>query len=60
MQFYFLVQCRFEKHFGKMADASLCVTRAMQHELAQNWGIKWDSQLKVQRCKIVAVNYVLI
>ncbi|KAL5565079.1 hypothetical protein UlMin_028243 [Ulmus minor] len=30
----------FEKHFGKMADASLCVTKAMQHELAQNWGIK--------------------
>ncbi|KAJ7982011.1 UDP-glycosyltransferase TURAN [Quillaja saponaria] len=29
-----------EKHYGKMADASLCVTRAMQHELAQNWGIK--------------------
>jgi beta-1,4-mannosyltransferase len=22
-----------------MADASLCVTKAMQHELAQNWGI---------------------
>ncbi|BFG28870.1 hypothetical protein CerSpe_151450 [Prunus speciosa] len=30
----------FERHFGKMADGSLCVTRAMQHELAQNWGIK--------------------
>ncbi|KAI4328743.1 hypothetical protein L6164_021076 [Bauhinia variegata] len=29
----------FEEHYGKMADASLCVTRAMQHELAQNWGI---------------------
>ncbi|XP_073220278.1 UDP-glycosyltransferase TURAN isoform X3 [Cicer arietinum] len=29
----------FEKHYGKMADASLCVTKAMQHELAQNWGI---------------------
>ncbi|XP_055808062.1 UDP-glycosyltransferase TURAN isoform X2 [Solanum dulcamara] len=28
-----------EKHFGKMANGSLCVTRAMQHELAQNWGI---------------------
>ncbi|KAI4355004.1 hypothetical protein L6164_003823 [Bauhinia variegata] len=28
-----------EKHYGKMADASLCVTRAMQHELAQNWAI---------------------
>ncbi|KAF7822483.1 UDP-glycosyltransferase TURAN isoform X1 [Senna tora] len=30
----------FEKHYGKMADASLCVTRAMQQELAQNWGVK--------------------
>ncbi|XP_054815088.1 UDP-glycosyltransferase TURAN isoform X1 [Prosopis cineraria] len=30
----------FENHYGKMADASLCVTRAMQHELDQNWGIK--------------------
>ncbi|KAM0937713.1 putative chitobiosyldiphosphodolichol beta-mannosyltransferase [Dioscorea sansibarensis] len=30
----------FEKVFGRMADGSLCVTRAMQHELAQNWGIK--------------------
>ncbi|XP_059660991.1 UDP-glycosyltransferase TURAN-like [Cornus florida] len=30
----------FEKHFGKMANGSLCVTKAMQHELAQNWGIK--------------------
>ncbi|KAL7216562.1 hypothetical protein ACSBR1_028499 [Camellia fascicularis] len=30
----------FEKHYGKMANGSLCVTRAMQHELAQNWGIK--------------------
>ncbi|OMO56095.1 Asparagine-linked glycosylation protein 1-like protein [Corchorus olitorius] len=29
-----------EKHYGQMADGSLCVTRAMQHELAQNWGIK--------------------
>lgn len=29
----------FEKHYGKMANGSLCVTRAMQHELAQNWGI---------------------
>ncbi|KAH1237474.1 UDP-glycosyltransferase TURAN [Glycine max] len=29
----------FEKHYGKMADASLCVTKAMLHELAQNWGI---------------------
>ncbi|KAI4330165.1 hypothetical protein MLD38_028468 [Melastoma candidum] len=29
-----------EKHYGKMADGSFCVTKAMQHELAQNWGIK--------------------
>lgn len=29
-----------EKHYGKMANGSFCVTRAMQHELAQNWGIK--------------------
>lgn len=28
-----------EKHFGKMANGSLCVTKAMQHELSQNWGI---------------------
>ncbi|KAK4594577.1 hypothetical protein RGQ29_018313 [Quercus rubra] len=28
-----------ENHYGKMADGSLCVTKAMQHELAQNWGI---------------------
>ncbi|KAF8406195.1 hypothetical protein HHK36_008276 [Tetracentron sinense] len=30
----------FEKHYGKLANGSLCVTKAMQHELAQNWGIK--------------------
>lgn len=30
----------FEKYYGKAANGSLCVTRAMQHELAQNWGIK--------------------
>ncbi|XVF14841.1 hypothetical protein REPUB_Repub09cG0096200 [Reevesia pubescens] len=30
----------FEKRYGQMANGSLCVTRAMQHELAQNWGIK--------------------
>ncbi|KAF5728754.1 chitobiosyldiphosphodolichol beta-mannosyltransferase-like isoform X7 [Tripterygium wilfordii] len=30
----------FESHYGKMANGALCVTRAMQHELAQNWGIK--------------------
>ncbi|KAI3934884.1 hypothetical protein MKW92_024161 [Papaver armeniacum] len=29
-----------EKYYGKMADGSLCVTKAMQHELAQNWEIK--------------------
>uniref|UniRef100_A0A453LH94 Uncharacterized protein n=1 Tax=Aegilops tauschii subsp. strangulata TaxID=200361 RepID=A0A453LH94_AEGTS len=31
---------RFEKHFGRMADGAFCVTKAMQHELSQNWGIK--------------------
>ncbi|KAJ3673666.1 hypothetical protein LUZ60_005658 [Juncus effusus] len=30
----------FEKYFGKKADGALCVTKAMQHELEQNWGIK--------------------
>ncbi|XP_066315736.1 UDP-glycosyltransferase TURAN-like isoform X4 [Miscanthus floridulus] len=30
----------FEKHFGQMADGAFCVTKAMQHELAQNWGIR--------------------
>ncbi|TVU48193.1 hypothetical protein EJB05_07821 [Eragrostis curvula] len=30
----------FEKYFGKMADGAFCVTKAMQHELAQNWGIR--------------------
>ncbi|XP_057527045.1 UDP-glycosyltransferase TURAN isoform X1 [Amaranthus tricolor] len=29
----------FEKHYGQLADGSLCVTKAMQHELAQNWEI---------------------
>ncbi|CAN0862230.1 UDP-glycosyltransferase TURAN [Linum grandiflorum] len=29
----------FEQRFGKMANGALCVTKAMQHELAQNWGI---------------------
>ncbi|PWA86526.1 UDP-Glycosyltransferase superfamily protein [Artemisia annua] len=29
-----------ELHFGKMANGSLCVTKAMQHELEQVWGIK--------------------
>lgn len=32
---------RFESYFGRMTDGSLCVTRAMQHELAENWRIKW-------------------
>ncbi|KAL6506908.1 hypothetical protein OROHE_022345 [Orobanche hederae] len=35
----FIVQW-IEKRYGKMAHGSLCVTRAMQHELSQNWGIK--------------------
>ncbi|KNA25595.1 hypothetical protein SOVF_005320 [Spinacia oleracea] len=30
----------FEKHYGHLADGSLCVTKAMQHELDQNWGIR--------------------
>ncbi|KAL3503000.1 hypothetical protein ACH5RR_037449, partial [Cinchona calisaya] len=29
-----------EKHFGRMANGAFCVTKAMQHELDQNWGIK--------------------
>eukprot|EP00252_Welwitschia_mirabilis_P009532 TRINITY_DN22174_c0_g1_i1.p1 TRINITY_DN22174_c0_g1~~TRINITY_DN22174_c0_g1_i1.p1 ORF type:complete len:484 (+),score=97.08 TRINITY_DN22174_c0_g1_i1:435-1886(+) len=29
-----------EKRYGRMADGGLCVTKAMQHELAQNWGIR--------------------
>ncbi|GLT59710.1 hypothetical protein SLA2020_325150 [Shorea laevis] len=32
--------CWFEKHYGKKANGLLCVTRAMQHELAQIWVIK--------------------
>ncbi|KAL6648693.1 hypothetical protein ACP70R_012917 [Stipagrostis hirtigluma subsp. patula] len=35
----FVVQ-KFEKYFGQMADGAFCVTKAMQHELAQNWGIR--------------------
>ncbi|XP_057474004.1 UDP-glycosyltransferase TURAN-like [Actinidia eriantha] len=31
---------RFEKHYGKVENGSLCVMKAMQHELAQNLGIK--------------------
>eukprot|EP00249_Psilotum_nudum_P019803 c27425_g1_i1 orf=361-1917(+) len=30
----------YEKRYGRMADGHLCVTEAMQHELAQNWGIR--------------------
>ncbi|KAL2938888.1 UDP-glycosyltransferase TURAN [Bienertia sinuspersici] len=30
----------FEKRYGQLADGSLCVTKAMQHELAQNWGTR--------------------
>ncbi|XP_027064533.1 UDP-glycosyltransferase TURAN isoform X2 [Coffea arabica] len=29
-----------EKHYGRMASGAFCVTKAMQHELDQNWGIK--------------------
>ncbi|KAA3473793.1 chitobiosyldiphosphodolichol beta-mannosyltransferase-like isoform X6 [Gossypium australe] len=38
----------FEKHYGQMANGSLCVTRAMQHELAQNWGIR--RSIRLNRC----------
>ena len=40
--FFIIFGCvlRIENRYGKMADGSLCVTKAMQHELAQNWGIK--------------------
>ncbi|KHG05335.1 Chitobiosyldiphosphodolichol beta-mannosyltransferase [Gossypium arboreum] len=31
---------RFEKRYGQMANGSLCVTRTLQHELGQNWGIR--------------------
>lgn len=30
---------RMEKHYGRMANGSLCVTKAMQQELAQKWSI---------------------
>ena len=33
---------RIEKYYGKMATGSLCVTKAMQHELEQNWEVRWD------------------
>ncbi|KAH9688350.1 UDP-glycosyltransferase TURAN [Citrus sinensis] len=43
-----------EKYYGKMANGCLCVTQAMQHELAQNWGIKLNKilhqPLGVQDC----------
>jgi hypothetical protein len=32
---------RYERGYGKMANGHLCVTKAMQHELAQNWGIRY-------------------
>ncbi|CAD6269794.1 unnamed protein product [Miscanthus lutarioriparius] len=35
----------FEKHFGQMADGAFCVTKAMQHELAQNWGIRLGNSI---------------
>ncbi|KAG4181774.1 hypothetical protein ERO13_A09G004700v2 [Gossypium hirsutum] len=35
----------FEKRYGQMANGSLCVTRAMQLELAQNWGIRLNRYL---------------
>ncbi|TYG95224.1 hypothetical protein ES288_A11G251200v1 [Gossypium darwinii] len=36
---------RFEKRYGQMANGSLCVTRTLQHELAQNWGIRLNRYL---------------
>ncbi|XP_068663311.1 UDP-glycosyltransferase TURAN-like isoform X2 [Aristolochia californica] len=30
----------FERHYGRKVNGSFCVTKAMQHELACNWGIK--------------------
>eukprot|EP00850_Spirogloea_muscicola_P012350 SM000079S22468 [mRNA] locus=s79:314227:318495:- [translate_table: standard] len=29
----------YERRYGRLADAHLCVTKAMQHELAENWAI---------------------
>eukprot|EP00850_Spirogloea_muscicola_P011332 SM000070S21298 [mRNA] locus=s70:135067:139322:- [translate_table: standard] len=29
----------YERRYGRLANAHLCVTKAMQHELAENWGI---------------------
>lgn len=40
MRLMMTLYCRFEKHYGRKANGSFCVTKAMQHELAQNWGIK--------------------
>jgi beta-1,4-mannosyltransferase len=31
----------YERGYGKMANGHLCVTKAMQHELAQNWDIRY-------------------
>lgn len=30
---------KYERRWGRAADASLCVTRAMQRELAQQWRV---------------------
>jgi beta-1,4-mannosyltransferase len=30
---------RYERYLGRTAHASLCVTRAMQAELARHWGV---------------------
>ena len=30
---------RYERHWGRTADASLCVTRAMQLELQRHWRV---------------------
>ncbi|XP_051126192.1 UDP-glycosyltransferase TURAN isoform X2 [Andrographis paniculata] len=51
----------FENHYGKMAHGSLCVTKAMQHELSENWGIKYEHELDISKwplfCMINLLNF---
>ncbi|KAL5649693.1 hypothetical protein ACJX0J_040502, partial [Zea mays] len=35
----------FEKYLRQMVDGAFCVTKAMQHELAQNWGIRLGNSI---------------
>ncbi|TYG52157.1 hypothetical protein ES288_D09G005600v1 [Gossypium darwinii] len=45
------IYCWFEKRYGQIANGSLCVTREMQLELAQNWGNRYLCHpLGVQDC----------